>query len=100
MPEKAITLTVNSEEFKINVAGIGDDIVIEYNADIDVTAFVDSLTNEIDSGDTITVTVTPENLEEKAALVSETIKDIVAKFNEVVLASTADAEGAGSEGTQ
>lgn len=95
MPDNEIKLAVNSGVSKINISGIGDDeLVIEYSGDIDVTELVDRLADAIDGGSAFVITPPPEEVDEKAALVLETIKNIVQKFNEVVVDSAASSEEA------
>lgn len=96
MPENQISLAINAGKSIISINGIdGNELLIEYSGDIDVTKFVDKLAEAIDGGSTFIVTKPPDNVDEKAALVLETINSIVLKFNEVVVASTASLEEVG-----
>ena len=86
MPEINCNITLDENNKKISINNISaDSIEIDCSADVDLSALVKKLSEQIDSGGNIVTTevdITSED--EKIKLVLSTIKEVIDKYNEVI----------------
>lgn len=93
MPD--IMLTLNEVSKIVSISGLSaEDVKIDYSADIDFTPLVERLIENLatDSSFNLQFTFT-ENHNEKDKLIAQTIREIIEKYNEIVVATPEDADG-------
>lgn len=98
MPEVMLSLTFDENSKSISISGIKtEDVRINYSADIDFTPLVDSLLDSVATDNSfILQSTSTENHDEKEKLIAKTITEIIAKYNEIVVAAPEEEAGGGS----
>jgi len=95
MPEVTLSLTFDENSKIISISGLrAEDVRIDYSADIDFTPLVESLLDGIATDNSFILQHTStETHDEKDKLVEKTITEIIAKYNEIVVAAPEEEAG-------
>lgn len=80
MDELDCKATINQDNNEIIIAGLKNNIVLNYTDDIDFTNLISELTISIDEGNTVKLSL-QETKDEKETLILNTINEIFDEYN-------------------